>query len=252
MSMDVLICGFGNVGRHVKQELTSDKIDIFVYDKYKLQNESVLGRHYDVAFVCVPTESLPDGRCNTSEVLDIVPRIDAGAIVIKSAVPVGTCDSMGDNVLVSPEYYGTTQHSLDMPNFLVLGGDRTAADKVVALYAMVKPGSFHFVFCGRRTAELCKYMENCWIATKVTFCNEFAEIARRCGVPYGELREAWLADERVSPSHTFAYPDQPYYDSHCLNKDIPALIADCAVKKIDAPLMWAVHTINTIKKRQDD
>ena len=59
---------------------------------------------------------------------------------------------------------------------------------------------------------------------KVSFCNEFARICAQFGVNYREWRELWLADPRINPSHTFVYQDAPYYDSHCLNKDIPAII----------------------------
>lgn len=102
----------------------------------------------------------------------------------------------------------------------------------------------------RKTAELAKYMENCWIATKVTFCNEFADIAAQYGISYNELRECWLADERVSPSHTYVYPDKPYYDSRCLKKDIPGLITSCEKDNIDTPLMRAVDTINKHKRNE--
>ena len=87
-------------------------------------------------------------------------------------------------------------------------------------------------------------MENCWIATKVTFCNEFASIAKSYGISYSELRELWLADKRVSPSHTLVYDDKPYFDSHCLNKDLPALITFCNENSIDVPLMKSVLDIN--------
>lgn len=249
--MDFLICGFGKVGHHVMDELGhTDSITPYIYDKNDplYNDERILRNSYDVAFVCVPTESMADGQADTSIVEEMVPKIRAEAIVIKSAVPVGTCDGMPENVLVSPEYYGTTQHSLDFPNFLVLGGSKRYAEKVVELYSHVKSGDFHFCFVERRTAELVKYMENCWIATKVTFCNEFARIAGKVGVPYGELREAWLCDERVSSSHTYVYPNKPYYDSHCLDKDIPALIASCKDFGIHAGLMEAVDAENQRQK----
>ena len=249
--MKVLLVGYGQVGKHIKAEIDCHKqIDFQIYDKYKdgYNDESLFDKHYDVAFVAVPTEKLKDGHCDISNINDVIPKIKATAIVIKSAIPVGTCDKMADNILVSPEYYGTTQHSLDYPNFLILGGDKNVAQKVVELYSLVKDGSYHFMFVGRRTAELCKYMENCWIATKVTFCNEFAKIANHFDVPYGELREAWLCDERVSPSHTYVYPDSPYYDSHCLNKDIPALIENCKDHGFNARFMESVDKENAVRK----
>ena len=66
-------------------------------------------------------------------------------------------------------------------------------------------------------------MENCYLATKVVFCNQFNKISEQIGVNYEELRELFIKDPRVDPSHTFVYKDKPYYDSHCLNKDVSAL-----------------------------
>lgn len=251
----ILICGYGNIGKHIKKEFEKLSDSIVIYDKYKepYNNHALLNENYDYAFVCVPTEMNEDGSANTIEVEWIVDKLNAETIIIRSAIPVGTCEKMGkENVVISPEYYGTTQHSLDSPNFAILGGNRDYASKVVQLYSKVKNGSFRFIFTDYKTAELAKYMENCWLATKVTFCNEFASIAERFGINYEELRECFIADERVNPSHTFVYKDKPYYDSHCLNKDIPALISFCENNGIQSDLMKSVHNINQKKKTQNN
>lgn len=75
-----------------------------------------------------------------------------------------------------------------------------------------------------KTAELVKYMENSWLATKVTFCNEFYEIAKTLDVDYNELRELWLADKRINRSHTLVYPDKRGFSGKCLPKDISAIV----------------------------
>lgn len=251
--MKLLICGYGNIGRHIFKEFEALKNQITIYDKYN-QNyctPSILDKAYDYAFICVPTERNTDGSCDVSEVEWIVPKINATTIIIKSAVPVGTCEKFYQkNVVISPEYYGTTQHSLEMPNFIILGSrEKKYACNVVQLYQQVKNGTFKYIFTDWRTAELAKYMENCWIAAKVTFCSEFAEIAAAYGINYEELRECFVADERVSPYHTYVYQEKPYYDSHCLNKDIPALIAMCEKQNISVPLMKKIHTLNECQKQ---
>ena len=259
-----LICGFGNIGKHVLKEFNSIANEFDIYDKYykpgfiyheNINGDDILERHYDIAFICVPTEMNEDGSCNTSEVEWIYARIHATTIVIKSAIPVGTArklyNGFGNNnptTIVSPEFYGTTQHAEEHPNFLIMGIDTGDTNPVVQLYQRVKDASFRFIFTDWQTAELTKYMENCWIATKVTFCNEFATIAKALGIDYNKLRECWLADPRVSPSHTFVYEDTPYYDSHCLNKDIPALISFTGHL---SPLMQAVNKINKERKEEN-
>ena len=86
-------------------------------------------------------------------------------------------------------------------------------------------------------------MENSFLATKVSFCNEFYEIAKTLGVHYEELRELFVLDPRVNPSHTFVYEDTPYWNSHCLNKDVPS-IADFANSK----LLWSIIDYNNNQK----
>lgn len=249
----ILICGFGNIGKHTYNEFNNGKNTIIIYDRYvnEYSSEDVFATEYDAAFVCVPTEMNEDGSANTTEIFNIVPKVSAisKVVIIKSAIPIGTCKAINlDNVVISPEYYGTTQHSLESPNFVVLGGNGQALDMAVAVYQTVKNGAFRFIFTTWETAELAKYMENCWIATKVTFCNEFADIAKSYGISYSQLRECFVADERVSPSHTFVYADKPYYDSHCLNKDIPALITMCDNMNIETPLMDSILNIKMTKK----
>lgn len=247
--MEILICGYGNIGNHVYKEFEKLKDSITIYDKYqeKYNDENILKRHYDYAFICVPTEMKSDGSCDTYEVEWIASRIDSDVIIIRSAVPMGTCARLGrKNVVISPEYYGTTQHSLESPNFAILGGIKEYTVKASALFSLVKNGTFRFIFVDWKTAELSKYMENCWIAVKVTFCNEFARIGKENGINYEELRECFIADERVSPFHTFVYENQPFYNSHCLNKDIPALIKQAPES---AELMGFVNKLNAKRKK---
>ena len=261
--MRILICGYGNIGRHLENEFKRLCGEISIYDKYKSQEvtnwcgslvgDNALSMFYDYAFVAVPTEMLSDGSCDTSEVEWIVDRLTADVIIIKSAVPVTICGKLketGKHIVISPEYYGTTQHSLESPNFVVFGGEKEACHKAARLYSRVKDGSFRYIYTTIETAALAKYMENCWIATKVTFCNEFAKIAKHFNVAYEELRECFIADERVSPSHTYVYPDKPYYDSHCLNKDIPALIQQCCTSGMEVPFMQSVNLINIKSKKE--
>lgn len=249
----ILICGYGNIGIHIRTEFAYIEPEIEIYDKYKEDYccPEKLETFYDYAIVCVPTEAKEDGSSNTSEVFEIVQKLKADTILIKSTIPVGTCEKIGmKNVVFSPEYYGTTQHSLKSPNFIILGGEKGYCCKIVQLYQRVKNGTIHYLFTDWKTAELVKYMENCWIATKVTFCNEFAKIAENFGVEYEELRECFIADERVSPYHTYVYREKPYYDSHCLNKDIPALLAMCRESKVEVPLMEQVYCSNVVMKKR--
>lgn len=248
MDERILIVGYGNIGKHMHNEL-HDAGQIDIYDKFIPKYSSMPCGHHNIAFICVPTDMKEDGSCDTSIVEEAVRNIDAGIIVIKSTVPVGTCEQLKmfytNHIVFSPEYYGTTRHAPVSPNFVVLAGDRDDCDEVAQLYYKAKTKDFRIHFTDYRTAELAKYMENCFLALKVTFCAEFASIAQEKGISYPQLREIFVLDERMGDSHTFIDPDQPYYDSHCLNKDIPALISQTN----KAHLMEAVHKINKRKKK---
>jgi len=67
-------------------------------------------------------------------------------------------------------------------------------------------------------------MENTWIATKITFVNEFYQICKCFGINYNELRELWLMDKRVSRSHTLV-SDERGFSGKCLPKDTNGLVS---------------------------
>lgn len=247
----VLIVGYGNIGTHIHEELRGHDITIFDPAKGYGDGDTLINEYYHFAFVCVPTDMNSDGSCDTSIVESVV-RANADVVVIKSTIPVGTTERLAakyhQNIVFSPEYYGTTIQSPKAPNFLVLGGAKEDCRKVAELYYAVKPADFRIVFTDCRTAELAKYMENCFLALKVTFCAEFATIAKEFGISYPELRDIFVLDERMGKSHTFIDSEHPYYKSHCLDKDIPALIAQSE----KAHLMQAVFDINRTKQRVID
>ena len=262
----ILIVGFGNIGKHLYNEFTENPagLDIYVFDPYIDCPEYLEKDHFtktienlgeisfDFAFICTPTEMRDDGSCDTSIVENIVrdlTTINVNVIVIKSTVPVEFCEVLSKSVrrlVLSPEYYGTTINSPKKPNFLILGGDKYLCSKVDNLYYSFKSKDFRIRFTDYKTAALAKYMENCFLAMKVAFCSEFSIIAENFGISYQELREIFILDERMGDSHTLIKNEQPYYDSHCLNKDIPGMIAQSK----EALLLKAVNNINNFRKRR--
>ena len=253
--MKILIVGYGNIGKHIYNELESllqyDNYCIDVFDKFKPNESNKQNIIYDIAFICVPTDNNEKGEVQITEVEDAIKNTKANLIVIKSTIPVGASqhfkEKYNTHIVFSPEYYGTTIHAPKNPNFVVLAGDKSDIEQVANLYYKVKDCSFRIKFTDYKTAELAKYMENCFLALKVTFCCEFADIANDFGVSYSELREIFVMDERMGDSHTYVDPDKPYYDSHCLNKDIPALVNQTDKAK----LMKACMNINLDKKQKN-
>jgi UDP-glucose 6-dehydrogenase len=243
--MNVLIIGVGTVGRNLTGEL--EALQPQLYDKYKNIDTRQGGVCYDAAFVCVDT---PGANCDISEVRRAIMEHDADVFVIKSTVLPGTTERLsretGKTVIFSPEYYGGTQHcnNFSFP-FTILGGKKEACVKVVQILQRVYDGTHSFRITDARTAELAKYMENSYLAMKVSFCQQFYDIAEKAGVCYEELRELFVLDPRVEPSHTFVYRDKPFWDSHCLNKDVPAI-----ARAYDAPLLKGIIAFNEGRKNQ--
>ena len=224
----VLIVGYGIVGRHLAGELSSLHPDI--YDKYKPECSTCQpGQTYDAAFICVDTPYVSrENVCDTREVENAIRENNAELYILRSTGLPGTTDRLaretGKPVVFFPEFYGRTQHSSNFEfDFTILGGERGACRKVQQILQHVYDARHTFRITQAKTAELAKYMVNSFLAAKVSFCTQFWDTAREIGVDYEELRELATLDPRMEKANTFVYDDAPYWESHCLDKDIPAI-----------------------------
>lgn len=223
----VLIIGYGVIGHNLEKELSALKPE--VYDKYTREGENIPWRRYKLAFICVPTPYVGKANsCDITEVKAAIAEHDADLYVIKSAILPGTTDKLrmdtGKRIIYSPEYCGDTVHSRNYDfDFTIFGGDRVDCLKAIQILQRCYDGRHKFRMTDAKTAELVKYMENAFLATKVSFCCQFWEIAKKIGADYPELRELFLLDPRVNPSHTFVDDERPFWDSNCLNKDVAAI-----------------------------
>ena len=242
----ILIVGYGVVGHNLAKELAPLNPDI--YDKYKTEHNTKKSIKYDFCFICVDTPYSTANPCDITQVKAALEENEAAIYIIKSTILPGTTDSLSritkKHIVFSPEYYGGTQHCNNFEfNFTILGGQKDDCLKVQQTLQNVYDARHTFHIVDSKTAELVKYMENSYLAMKVAFCCQFNEIAQCCGVDYETLRELFILDPRVNPSHTFVYKDHPYFSSHCLDKDVPA-IADFT----DAELLKALIKFNNKRK----
>jgi UDPglucose 6-dehydrogenase len=206
----------------------------------------------DVVYVNVPTPMRADGACDTSIVEEVVAWIEAPLIILRSTVAPGTTDRLreryGKRIVFQPEYLGeTVAHvfgNMAERDFVVLGGSVEDTSRAADIYKNYYNSYVRFYFCDALTAELAKYMENAFYAVKVTFVNEFYDIAKAHGVDFNQLREIWLADPRISRDHTFVYPDARGFSGKCLPKDCNAIVKSCAERGYDAKFMKATLAIN--------
>lgn len=243
--MSVLIIGYGVVGKNLAKELEVLHPDIYdiKFDKDERKD------HYDFAFICVDTPYTEDRFCDMSAVKTALKENNADIYIIKSTLLpeqlLALQEETGKRIVFSPEYYGGTQHCNNFEfNFTILGGDKKDCLEVQQLLQNVYDARHIFRITDIKTASLAKYMENSYLATKVSFCNQFYDIANKCGVNYEELRELFILDPRVNASHTFVYRDHPYYKSHCLDKDVPAI-----ANTYDAELLLGVIDFNEKRKK---
>jgi UDPglucose 6-dehydrogenase len=201
----------------------------------------------DVVFISVPTPMSDDGTCNTSIVEETVAWVEAPLLIIRSTVSPGTTDRLAakykKNIVFQPEYLGeTTAHvfgNMAEREFVVLGGTPAATEAAARFYTHYYNSLVRYYFCDAITAEVCKYMENAFYAVKVTFCNEFYDVAQAHGVDFFKLREMWLADTRISRDHTFVFPDNRGFSGKCLPKDCNAIVKSAEQHGYEAKFMKA-------------
>ena len=236
MKANVAIIGMGHVGRSMRQQL-APHANIITYDIRQDEDypEAKLAQ-CSVGIVCVGTPSCADGSCDTSSVREAVGRLPVQNILLKSTVPPGTTDSLvsstGKNICFSPEYFGETtfynpfwQNGPDSIPFLILGGESSARSYFIDFLLPALGPNKTYYQCSALEAEVIKYMENSYIAAKVSFVNEFRGICAALGADWHAVREGWLLDPRVSRYHTAAFLEEPGFGGRCLPKDLRAIIA---------------------------
>jgi UDPglucose 6-dehydrogenase len=263
MAMKLGIVGYGVVGKALAKVFRHDagNPNLVIYDKFLKGMNSPHRRaaiqKCDLVFVAVPTPPKADGSCDVSAVEEVA-RWVSPVMCVKSTVPPGTVDALaartGKTICFSPEYVGETLwhplKGIESHGFIIVGGPRAACDLVIRVYQQFLGPLPRYIITTAKTAELCKYMENAFLATKVAFVNQFFDLAQGFGVDYDELRELWLADERVGRSHTIVTQERGYR-GRCLPKDMGAII-HAARKAGGAPLLEAVNRYNQeLCKRAD-
>jgi len=233
-----LLIGYGWVGQFVHKYFTQADYyspSLGLRDSEGNELELTEGFKWDISFISTPSPMNPDGSCDTSFVKDAVkkwvPYVDT--FVIRSTVTPGTIDFLSNEYpstkfVMQPEYVGETLgHPLVEPNrdpFIILGGTPEATAIAAKAWELVLHANCRIRQITALEAELCKYMENCFLATKVIFVNEFAGLCEAMNVNYSTLREAWLDDPRIGRSHTLVYKNNPGFSGKCLPKDLNSIV----------------------------
>jgi UDPglucose 6-dehydrogenase len=196
----------------------------------------------DAVFIAVGTPSRRgDGFADLSFVYDAAREIAAEldgftVIATKSTVPVGTGDEVDQivrqlrpnaefAVVSNPEFLreGAAIEDFKRPDRVVVGTDDDRARRLMAeLYRPLYINETPIVFTSRRTAELIKYAANAFLATKITFINEMAELCEKVGANVQEVARGMGLDGRIGSKFLHAGPG---YGGSCFPKDTAALVA---------------------------
>ena len=254
--MKIGIVGYGHVGKAMRA-LFKDAVS---YDKYLNVGTREAINICDAVFVCVPTPQTEDGHCDTSAVEEVIRWVECKVIVLRSTVPVGFTDEMckkyNKEIVFQPEYYGeTVAHpfaDLNERQWLVFGGTKRGIDLAIRAYQGVINSNVRIYQSDAKDAEMAKYMENAFLALKVTFCNEMFDIAKSLGADYNRAREIWVADPRIGTSHTFVYEDKRGYGGSCLPKDIASVVAQAKDNSVDCTLLESVMQKNALYQGKND
>ena len=223
-------------------------------------------READAVFVAVGTPSRRgDGHADLSYVYaaarEIAAALDGFTVVVtKSTVPVGTGDEVERiirearpqadfSVVSNPEFLreGAAIRDFKHPDRIVVGAEDERAKEIMAeLYRPLYLNAAPILFTGRRTAELIKYAANAFLATKITFINEIAELCEKVDVDVQEVARGIGLDNRIGTKFLHAGPG---FDGSCFPKDALALIKTGQDHDAPVRIVETIMAVNDQRKR---
>jgi UDPglucose 6-dehydrogenase len=220
----------------------------------------------DAVFIAVGTPSRRgDGHADLTYVYSAAREIAAAlsgftVVVTKSTVPVGTGDEVerlireanptADVVVASnPEFLreGAAIRDFKFPDRIVVGTDDERGRKVLGdVYRPLSLNQAPLMFTARRTAELIKYAANAFLATKITFINEIADLSEKVGADVQQVARGIGLDNRIGSKFLHAGPG---FGGSCFPKDTRALVKIAQDHDVQLRIVEAVLGVNDIRKR---
>jgi len=217
-----------------------------------------------VVFIAVGTPQGEDGSADLRHVLGVAGQIAKAmngykVVVNKSTVPVGTAERVREvirretthpfSVVSNPEFLkqGAAVDDFMKPDRVVIGAeDPRAAELMVSLHKPFTRTGAPIMVMDCASAELSKYAANAFLATKISFMNEIANVCDLFGADVDRVRQAMGSDRRIGSS--FLFPGVGYGGS-CFPKDVKAIAKFSADKKYDFKILKAVDAVNELQKR---
>jgi UDPglucose 6-dehydrogenase len=216
-----------------------------------------------IIFLALPTPPGEDGSADLSYILGVANDLgkmikDYKVIVDKSTVPVGTADKVREavaknakvdfDVVSNPEFLreGFAVNDFLKPDRVVIGSSSDQARKIMdELYRPYVRQGNPIIFMDEKSAELTKYAANAFLATKITFMNEIANLCEKVGADVDSVRIGIGSDERIGKR--FLFPGIGYGGS-CFPKDVWALAKSASEVNYDFKILDAVMAVNEKQK----
>lgn len=217
----------------------------------------------EILFIAVGTPEGEDGSADVSRVLEVAGTIAKNAqedkvIVLKSTVPVGTAEkvhalvasltSYNCEIVSNPEFLkeGASIDDFLRPDRVVIGCEsEQAKNQMGKLYGPFVKNGKPILFMKNKAAELTKYAANAFLATKISFINELAQLSDAVGADIEEVRRGFTSDSRINPA--FFYPGVGYGGS-CFPKDVKALVKTGRDNGIPMTVVSATDEVNERQK----
>lgn len=239
------IIGKGFVGNAVYNGFsgqTGFDSDMYIYDKDPKKSVNSLDEvvsNSDFIFISVPTPSNADGTINVDNIYSVINDINAEnhrtkpIILIRSTIVPGTTRDISEKfpdlkLVFNPEFLTERTANFDFisQSRIVLGGDNDNVEAVADLYTSRFGKSIPVIKTDFESAELIKYMNNTFFATKVSFMNEMFKLAESVGASWDDAIEGFLRDGRVGHSHSQVpgHDGKFGFGGSCFPKDVQALL----------------------------
>ncbi len=219
----------------------------------------------EAVFIAVGTPARRgDGHADLSFVYDAVRELARAmtrplVVITKSTVPVGTGDRIaeilaeegapeGTSVASNPEFLreGAAIRDFKIPDRIVVGADDEAAREVLKeIYRPLFLNQAPILFTARRTAELTKYAANAFLAMKISFINEMADLCEAVGADVQEVARGIGLDNRIGPKFLHAGPG---YGGSCFPKDTLALLKTAELAGVEQRIISTVVSVNDARK----
>jgi len=229
------IIGKGFVGGAISDAFSSVyEIKVFDLDPKKGNDSLESVNNCDFVFICVPTPMLKNGNQDLSKVFNVFENLtDKPIYILKSTVLPGTCDRLSEkypylNLVFSPEFLTEKNAKQDILNQsrAIFGGQFKNTEKVKKIF-LSRFSDVKVIQTDFKTAELIKYMNNVFLATKVSIMNEFKLLNDKIGADWEKALIGFALDKRIGKSHlNVPGPDgNKGYGGTCFPKDVNAFLS---------------------------